>query len=110
MQTRERRWGQRRPLQGKAWLRKDAGPFQAAQTVDIHQNGAQLWASQPLQKHTLLDLHIKLDQVDPLKLRAMVCWCQAAEEGGYRIGLAFPGQQGSDYTRLRRWSNSRTVA
>lgn len=110
MQDKDRRWGRRRSLQCKAWLRKDAGTFRAAQTIDIHDSGAQLWAPTPALQHTLLDLHVKLEAADPLKLRAMVAWCRPAEEGGYRLGLAFPRQSSSDFNRLRRWNHAQAMA
>lgn len=91
----------------KAWIRSDSGAYRKAVTVDIHENGCQLWLAEGIAQNSLVDLCLKLDDGEPVALRALVAWCRP--DRGYRIGLAFTGGVSVDLRRLRRWVHCRSL-
>jgi len=95
----------------KAWVRSDSGAYRTAITVDVHDHGCQLWVGEALGKNALVDLCLKLDEGEPIGLRALVAWCRPDRDTrGFRVGLAFTGGVSVDLRRLKRWFHCQSLS
>ena len=108
--NRDQRYYRRIPICRKAWARHDAGTYRRAFTIDLNVNGAQISVDRSMAPHTILDLHVKLEDGAPLSIRAVVVWCRFDGRGRFQIGLAFPRQHSSDARQLIRWHHTCEMA
>jgi hypothetical protein len=65
------------------------GPNLAKNVLDVSVDGAQLLVNSVLRLGEELELTLAATGADPLVRLAVVVWCSANEEDGYRVGVKF---------------------
>lgn len=104
----ERRRQRRRSYELNIRFRQDGGTHMDSQTVDISEGGVCIFADDPLDKGTVMEIHFELPEpYGEVQARGVVAWVRKREElGRYIIGFQFMNLPEEQRAALRKFISS----